>query len=568
MRIALAQMPIQLDSWQKNIDQIEASIQAALCLNAELIIFPELSLQGYIPRDYLYQSDYQVMAQNMLEACRKRTRHYPIYVIFGSIAVQPNSSRLYNAAHLMFKGEILHTHHKQHLPSHGVFDEHRYFSTQVKSATVSSCYILPNGQRIGMAICEDIWHTPVQQTEDLDILCVLNASPFDYTKHPQRLEKAAQALSYAKHVAYVNWTGSVDECLFDGQSFVMRHDHKILLQAPAFAQGVYVVDTAISSSIYNTMWQAQTQKPSPEQVLALAEMMPTCVAGIVQGIRDYVKSSGATGVVLGLSGGIDSAVVASLAVQALGAKNVHTVMMPTKYTADISHMDAHTMAQNFGVGYDICPIQALVTEYADQLMPHLGEIKSITHQNIQARIRGQILMAYSNQKNALLLTTGNKSELAMGYCTLYGDMAGGFAPLKDVYKTQVYALARYINAQAEKKGQIAPPIPWRVIERPPSAELADNQKDEDSLGSYAVLDRILYAYIEEKCSLEKLAQTFGADTVMPIIKKLHQNEYKRQQSAIGPKISPCAFGLDWRYPVMQTITQDVHTYFSAISSCS
>jgi NAD+ synthase (glutamine-hydrolysing) len=492
----------------------------------ELIIFPELAITGYPPEDLLLRPEFFDQVQKALLTIQRHTS--TCHVIVGHPWVEDGDC--YNAASVLHQNKVLTRYFKQHLPNEGVFDEKRYFKPGPNTPSI----ITINTFNIGICICEDIWHPgPVEQVIDAkaQILVCLNASPFEVNK-----EFAREALihRYAKQglwVAYVNLVGGQDELVFDGQSLVMDSQGHLLVRAPAFKEHIQTViypSNPLSTSI--------TPRLNAEALIYEA---------LCCGLRDYVYKNGFSGILLGLSGGIDSALTLAIAVDALGASNVCAVMMPSRYTASISNEDALLQLKYLNVTqHHTLPIEPTFETLLATLEPEFkGTTPDITEENMQARIRGILLMALSNKTGKLVLSTSNKSEVAVGYSTLYGDMCGGFCVLKDVLKTSVYRLARYRNT-------ISLVIPARVIDRAPSAELAENQTDQDNLPDYATLDGIIIAYVERKLSAtEIIAEGYDPMTVDRVLKLISRNEYKRRQSAPGVKISSCAFGKDWRYPL-------------------
>jgi NAD+ synthase (glutamine-hydrolysing) len=491
----------------------------------DVIIFPELALTGYPPEDLLFRKELLTQVDDALKTIQKISLN--CHVIIGHPCVEDD--KLYNSASVITSGCRVALYHKQHLPNYGVFDEHRYFSP----GHATPCLFTIKNHQIGLCICEDIWQPgPVDQliAAGVDIMVCINASPFDENKY---LLREALLRSHAQRgltILYVNQIGGQDELVFDGQSLALDHNGNICARAPAFVEHLQTV------RIQGTHVQADIAPLLTEEALIYK--------ALVCGLRDYVEKNNVKGVLLGLSGGIDSALTLSIAVDALGPSRVHAVLMPSRYTATMSVDDAKQQAETMQVTYSTLPIEPAFKTLLTTLAPSFkGSPPDITEENLQARIRGLLLMALSNKTGNMLLTTSNKSETAVGYSTLYGDMAGGFAVLKDVLKTTVYDLAHYRNS-------LTPVIPSRVITRPPSAELAANQTDQDSLPDYAVLDAIISGYMNDNLSAEEMIQRgFNAQDVSKVIKLIRRNEYKRHQAAPGVKISSCAFGRDWRYPI-------------------
>ena len=530
LRIAFAQHNFLVGDIVKNTAKVRHLAQQAQVQDCDVVVFPELCLTGYPPEDLLLRSSLALRIEHALQSL---TDIRDIVLVLGY--PKRIDGQLFNMAGAWLNGECLVEYAKQKLPNYQVFDERRYFEHGTHAATFDY-----KGHRIGLNICEDIWHPePVAQAKALGagLLVCLNASPFHLNKQQQRLalvQHRAQANNLA--IAYVNLVGGQDELVFDGGSVAVNSDGVVAYEAPLFEEQLAILD-------FDNKQQFNTQQ---QRVPKLSEEAAAYQA-LVLGVRDYVSKSGFKGVVLGLSGGIDSALVLAIAVDALGASNVNAVMMPYHYTSQMSLEDAAAEAKILGVNYSIIEIASAVESFSQLLAPAFsGLSKDKTEENLQARSRGVLLMALSNKNGWLVLTTGNKSEMAVGYATLYGDMAGGFDVLKDVPKTLVFRLAEYRNRLA---GHAV--IPQRVIDRPPSAELAPDQKDEDSLPPYAILDAILALYIEHDQSAEAIiAQGFERDVVYKVLRMVDFNEYKRRQAAIGPRITQRGFGRDRRYPLV------------------
>ncbi|WP_133128203.1 NAD+ synthase [Legionella nagasakiensis] len=491
----------------------------------DIIVFPELAITGYPPEDLLFRHELYKRVEQALQAIQEKTNH--CYVVIGHPSLENNNR--FNAASILYKKMRISTYHKQMLPNYGVFDEERYFI----AGEAKPCVFTVKGYRLGLCICEDLWQTgPVEQLiqAKTDVMICINASPFDYEKYMQRELLLRHYAQQGLSIIYVNQVGGQDELLFDGQSVAMNREGQVIGRAPAFLE------------------QLQSVKLQGKQldgtITPLLAQEALIYQALVCGLRDYVEKNGFPGVLLGLSGGIDSALTLAIAVDALGAARVHAVMMPSRYTASISSKDALQQLNVLQVEHTTLSIEpafnTLLTTLASSF---IGLPPDVTEENIQARIRGLLLMALSNKTGKMVVTTSNKSEAAVGYATLYGDMVGGFSILKDVLKTQVYALARYRNS-------ISPVIPERVLTRPPSAELAENQTDQDTLPDYEILDGIITYYMEYNLSAEEIsARGYPLDMVQHVLKLITRNEYKRRQSAPGIKISSCAFGRDWRYPI-------------------
>ncbi len=494
----------------------------------DLIVFPELVLTGYPPEDLLLRPECMIRVEKALQDICAVTQE--TYAVIGHPL--EDSGALFNALSIIHQGQIQVIYKKQHLPNAGVFDEKRYFEPGPEIA----CILTIKDHTIGFCICEDIWKKgPIEQVvaANADILVCINASPFEIDKFEQRQALLKAHIPHQLCFVYVNLVGGQDELVFDGRSFVLDHQAKIQAEAPAFVehlQTVHIQKQTIQSSI---------AKPLEEHALIYQ--------ALCTGLAEYINKNHFPGVLFGLSGGIDSALTLAIAVDALGPERVHTLALPSRYTSNTSTEDIEKLIQmQPGVTHHTLLIEPGFEALLDTLTPHLENqtVPEITQQNLQARLRGMILMAFSNSNHKLVLSTSNKSESAVGYTTLYGDMCGGFAPIKDVPKTLVYALAKYRNAQS-------PVIPERVITRAPSAELAPNQTDQDTLPAYPELDAIIAYYMNEKLSTEDIiAKGHKSSVVEQVIRLIKRNEYKRRQAAVGTKISKRAFGRDWRYPIV------------------
>jgi len=531
LRLVMAQVDLRVGDVPGNVSRvIDCAVQARDELNADLIIFPELTLTGYPPEDLLLRPALHDMVAEGLE--RLCTEVRGIHLLVG----HPEQTRQghYNSASLICDGRIVACCRKHHLPNYSVFDERRYFVPGD-----GFCVTEVAGVHIGVTICEDIWAPePARAAVDAgaQLLVNLNASPFHTGKSNERESVVAERVGETGcPVVYVNLVGGQDELVFDGESFVLDRHSATVVRAPACEEGLYPVDFEKGAEGIEVL---------PGKISARIEDVAGIYQVLVLGVRDYIEKNGFRGAIIGLSGGIDSALTLAIAVDAIGADRVQAVMMPSRYTADISLEDARTEAVTLGVAYQEIPIEPPFNSFLDVLSDvFAGTQRDTTEENIQARCRGVILMALSNKQGRILLTTGNKSELSVGYATLYGDMAGGFAPIKDVPKGLVYRLSEYRNS-------IAPVIPQRVIERPPSAELAPDQKDEDSLPPYELLDPVLEGYIEQDMSVRELiALGFEAEMVRHVATLVDRNEYKRRQAPPGVRISKRAFGRDRRYPI-------------------
>ncbi|QEK35068.1 NAD+ synthase [Acinetobacter johnsonii] len=530
-KIALAQFSPHIGNLEANAQKMLEQANEAKKQNADLIIFPELSSIGYPAEDLLLRPSLTKRTQQVFEQLKTVK---DIVMVFGFVN-QTEDGQRYNAAAVMKDGQVLGVYNKQNLPNYSVFDEKRYFTEGHQHLVFE--YL---GHKFGVLICEDVWSlSTVQQLAQLNVetALVLNASPYEVGKPQHRIETmSALAKQMNLNLVYANQVGGQDDLIFDGTSFVIAKNGSVVLQAESFKESLYFAE-------YEAEQQAFKANALPPALDTMAEIYQS----LVMATRDYVQRSGFPGVILGLSGGIDSALTLAIAADAIGADKVQAVMMPYTYTAQISVEDAAEQAKSMGVTFGIAEINPIVNSFMQTLYPFFGNSPAdATEENLQARARGTLLMGLSNKFGNLVLSTGNKSELAVGYCTLYGDMVGGFAVLKDVYKTIVFELAKYRNSISDK-----PVIPERVITRPPSAELRPDQKDQDSLPPYDVLDAILYAYIEEDMSQDDIiAKGFDAEVVAKVIRLVDFNEYKRRQGAIGPRISSRAFSRERRYPIM------------------
>lgn len=532
LKIALAQVNLIVGDIKANSAKIiQSALYARDRLHADLVVFPELSVTGYPPEDLLLRPDFIDQAGRAVSEMAEQIAGIDVVLGFPG----KYQGKLYNSAAVLRDGAILARYRKNALPNYGVFDEKRYFA-----ADDQSCLFTLKDTVIGITICEDIWQSGIlanNKQAGAEIVITLNASPFHAGKiHQREAIVVDQIKALELPLVYVNLVGGQDELIFDGASFVMDQHGDIVFRAEEFNEQISVVEFDTSSSA----------KPIPlkSTYAPLYNEISSEYRALVLGIKDYVTKNGFQGAILGLSGGIDSALVLALAVDALGHDKVEAVLMPSRYTQDMSNEDAVLEAKALGVRYHIIPIEPAVNAFAGMLADvFAGTAKDTTEENIQARCRGVILMAMSNKQGKLLLTTGNKSEMSVGYATLYGDMAGGFAPIKDVPKLLVYRLARYRNS-------LSAVIPERVIIRPPSAELAPDQIDEDSLPPYDILDPILERYVELDQSAEQIiAAGFKREDVARAISLVDRNEYKRRQSPPGIRITPRAFGRDRRYPI-------------------
>jgi NAD+ synthase (glutamine-hydrolysing) len=526
IKIALAQMNPVVGDLEGNADRIAALAVQAAEAGAALLLSPELVLCGYPPEDLALRSDFYEEAARVLAALAARLPAGLTAVVGHPLA---EGEERYNAASVLRDGAIVAVYRKQKLPNHSVFDEVRTFS-----AGGEACVFECAGVRFGINICADIWEPgPAQQARDAgaQILLVPNASPFHMNKQDERFDVArARVAESGLPMIYVNMVGGQDELVFDGASFCLDGAGRITAQFPAFEEGLHIVE--LEDGIARG---AITSFPPLEASVYQA---------LVLGVRDYVAKNKFPGAILGLSGGIDSALTLVVAVDAIGADKVKAIMMPSEFTASMSLEDAEQLAENLGVKYDVQPIKHMFDTFLAELSDEFDDLPfDQTEENIQARIRGVLLMALSNKFGPLVLTTGNKSEMASGYATLYGDMAGGFAVLKDVAKTLVWRLSRYRNSVSEV-------IPERIITRPPSAELRANQCDQDSLPAYEILDAIMERYVEQDMApREIVAAGFAEADVRLVVRLIDRSEYKRRQSPPGIRITPRGFGRDRRYPI-------------------
>lgn len=534
IKIALAQMNCVVGDMQGNAKKILELAQEAHRQGAKLLITPELSITGYPPEDLLFREAFvKLVNQTITQLCQDLAKLVDLNVIVGhpKQGTTPETAHLlFNHASVLKNGSIIATYQKHKLPNNEVFDEVRYFTPGTQP-----CVFDVEGTKVGIVICEDIWHSgPAQQAKmaGAQILAIPNASPFHLDKLSIRDEVTRhQVLATGLPAVYVNLVGGQDELVFDGASFVLNADGQVVHYAAQFKEEL-------------TFVEFKDGQPQKTTIAKPSSIQKQIYEALVLGVKDYLVKNGFPGVIIGLSGGVDSALVLAIAVDAMGADKVRAVMMPSKYTADISWIDAREMAEKLGVQYDEISIVPMMESY-DASLDH--EFKGLpvdaTEENIQARIRGTLLMALSNKTGRIVLTTGNKSEMAVGYCTLYGDMAGGFAVIKDVVKTMVYQLCHYRNS-------VSPVIPERIITRAPSAELRADQKDQDSLPAYDILDGILEHYMENDIPIDSLpALGYKKDDVEFVTRLIKINEYKRRQSPIGVRITRRAFGRDWRYPI-------------------
>jgi len=533
LTLVMAQLdPLVGDIPGNTAQAIEAVREARIEHRADVVVFPELFLTGYPPEDLLLRESMETRLEEA-RATMARKVSRDVMVIIGYPGRR--DGRLHNLAGVLYNGEWLGEYAKQALPNYQVFDEQRYFTPGHSPLVIEH-----GGAKLGILVCEDLWDgAPVTQSVEAgaDILITLNASPYHRDKPLERERLfARRAQAAARPLVYLNQIGGQDELVFDGGSLVLDARGEVAVRAPFWEVGLMPVRFTDTQGT----WAPEAGECEP--LLASEESL---YCALVTGLRDYVNKSGFQGVVLGLSGGIDSALSLAIAVDALGPERVQAVMMPYHYTADISKADAAAQAELLGVHYEVMPIAPMVEAFTSTLEESFtGTERDTTEENLQSRCRGVLLMALSNKKGLMVLSTGNKSEMAVGYATLYGDMVGGYNALKDVYKTWVYRLANWRNAQA-------PAIPERVITRPPSAELAHDQVDSDSLPGYDELDAILERYIEGDMSAEAIIDAgFASQDVYRVVKLVDRSEYKRRQAPVGVRVTARGFGRDRRYPIV------------------
>ena len=540
MKISIAQLNFLIGDFEGNTEKILTAVKEAKADKADIICFPELSICGYPPRDFLEFDDFIKQAEKSIKKIAKAAKG--IAIVVGAPTKNPviEGKDLYNSAVFMANGKVQHVQHKTLLPTYDIFDEYRYFEPASEWNVVEY-----KGKKIAITVCEDIWNIgnenpmyrvcPMDEMigQKPDFMLNLSASPFSYKQAKERIHVVkANVKRYGIPMFYVNHAGAQTEIIFDGGSLVVSPDGKVFDELPYFEEGLRSYDLA----------KVTKGKKDNEQE---KDKMTLIHDALVTGVRDYFGKLGFKKAILGLSGGIDSAVVAVLAARALGADNVRVVLMPSQYSSDHSVNDARELAKNLGCQYDIVPIESVYESYMEILKPHFwGRDFNVTEENLQARIRGMFLMAFSNKFGNILLNTSNKSEMAVGYGTLYGDMCGGLSVIGDVYKTEVFELARYMN----KDGEV---IPENTITKPPSAELRPDQKDSDSLPDYDILDEILYLYIEERQGPKELIKRgFDEKLVKRILRLTNINEFKRYQTAPVLRVSPKAFGMGRRMPIV------------------
>lgn len=565
MRIRLVQFNSVVGDVSGNLARMLQAIDDARRDDVDIVTFPEMSLGGYPPEDLLFRPSFLAAMEDAARSLEKASQGL---MVVAGYAVEHRG--LLNVAALMADGQTLIRVPKQHLPNYGVFDEARYFTPGEGGD------VLKWGEwTLGISICEDLWYPDgpylTQARKGANLLINISASPFSRGKSRMRQEMlATRADDAAAYVVWNNLVGAQDELVFDGQSTIFGPDGAVLARARSFAEDVVTLDLDRTPSAHrrwiDPRWrlggiepdtrppvtvpmsapEALTKPPHPGRIEGLPDTVASLYQALVMGLRDYVEKNGFGDVVIGLSGGIDSALTAAIAVDALGHQRVHGVFMPSVITSSESQRDAQQLAENLSIDWREIPIKSIMTQFETELAPHFAKRPAdLTEENLQARIRGTLLMALSNKFGWLVLTTGNKSEMATGYSTLYGDMAGGFSVLKDVLKTEVFRLAQYVNEQAGR-GR----IPANVLVKPPSAELRPDQKDEDSLPPYDILDQILKGYIEDDMTPEQLVR-MGLDSEMVrlAVRLVNRNEYKRRQAPVGIKVTPRAFGRDRRMPI-------------------
>ncbi len=550
LKLCIAQLNFHVGDLDGNVRKIVAAAQQAYADGARLLLTPELSICGYAAEDLFLRPAFIAACDDAVKAVAQALAGLKgMTVVVGhptggdsrtrSVAVQQR----FNAASVLREGRVVATYAKRELPNYQVFDERRYF-TPGDGVCVFEAGEGADTLRVGLLICEDAWfETPARLAKEAgaQVLAVINASPFHVGKGYEREQTMGQrARATGLPLVYAHLVGGQDEVVFEGHSFVLNADGSVAGRAPSFKENLFAARVDIAQSAIKITADIEPERSSEADLWD----------ALVLGVRDYIGKNGFPGVLLGLSGGIDSALVLAVAVDALGPDKVRTVMMPSPYTADISWIDARDMASRVGVRYDEISIVPEFEAFKASLAPHFaGRAEDTTEENIQARIRGTLLMAMSNKFGSIVLTTGNKSEMATGYCTLYGDMAGGFAVIKDLAKTLVFKLARWRNAN-DPYGTGANPIPERIITRPPSAELRPDQTDQDSLPPYEVLDAILERYMENDQSIATIvAAGFERADVEKVTRLIKINEYKRRQAPVGIRVTHRSFGKDWRYPI-------------------
>ncbi|WP_456381540.1 NAD+ synthase [Persephonella sp.] len=564
LRLALSQINCTVGDIEGNSEKIISAIHTAKKHEVDIIAFPELAVTGYPPEDLLLKPSFINKNLQYIEKIARESKD-----IISIVGFVDKVEDIYNAAAVLLNGEIVARYHKNYLPNYGVFDEVRYFQRGNEIVLLNI-----QGYKVGLSICEDIWYPEnpisIQAIEGAELVININASPYHIGKVRDREEMLkVRARDNLISIAYVNLVGGQDELVFDGNSIVVGPDGLVISKGKAFEEDLIICDIDLDAIFRkqlkdNRLRNLRAEYKREERVIEIPlnytikdkiEVVPQRIeldqteaeeiySALVVGLRDYIHKNNFQKVVIGLSGGIDSSLTATIAVDALGKENVKGVLMPSRYTSKESIEDALQLAENLGIETFTIPITDIFDTYIKELEPVFKGLQpDVTEENLQARIRGNILMALSNKFGWIVIATGNKSEMSVGYATLYGDMVGGFAVLKDVYKTRVYELAQYRNS-------ISPVIPQRVLEKPPSAELRPDQKDEDELLPYVILDEIIYLYVEEDMSAEDIAKMgFDRKDVEKVIKMIDRNEYKRRQAPVGIRITPRGFGKDRRMPI-------------------
>lgn len=540
MKIAIAQLNFHIGNFEGNLSKMLSAVETAKAQGADLISFAELATCGYPPRDFLDFDDFIRQAETTVEKLAAAAQG--IAIVVGSVSKNPviEGKDLFNSAYFLENGKVKQVQHKALLPTYDVFDEYRYFEPASDFQIIEF-----KGKRIALTVCEDIWNIgnenplyticPMDELmpQKPDFMLNISASPFAYDHAAERIHVLkANIERYGLPLFYVNHCGAQTELLFDGGSIVMSPDGKVFDELPYFEESIKTYDLA---EVTKGGKHSEQEK----------EKMPLLHDALVMGVQNYFNKLGFKKAILGLSGGIDSAVTAVLATKALGKDNVRVILMPSQFSSNHSVNDARALAENLGIQYDIIPIEDIYHSYLDKLKPHFfGFPFNVTEENIQARIRGMLLMSFSNKFGNILLNTSNKSEMAVGYGTLYGDLCGGLSVIGDVYKTEVFDLARYIN----KDGEV---IPENTITKPPSAELRPDQKDSDSLPEYDILDEILYQYIEKRQGPKEIIEMgFDEKLVRRVLRMVNINEFKRHQTAPVLRVSPKAFGMGRRMPIV------------------
>jgi len=561
LNVTLAQINPVVGNVEGNVERIIA-VSKEKEKDSHIVVFPELAVSGYPPEDLLLRLDFVRECMSGIEKIKEKTRDLSCLLVIGTPYYEGD---LYNSLVVLYGGEILGVYHKGRLPNYSVFDELRYFREGEEPLLVEV-----NGHRIGFSICEDIWYPDHLERftalSGAELIVNINASPYHIGKHPFREGFVrARAEDNICFITYVNLVGGQDELVFDGRSMVVDPLGNVIARAKAFEEDLLTVtldtERVRRRRLLDLRWRRASQEIEPAPVRARVDLPEKpyveprlerspedeeeIYSALLLGTRDYVRKNGFKKVVIGLSGGIDSSLTACLATDALGKENVLGVFLPSRFSSEESFEDARELAQNLGIEFHTIPIDEVYTSYYDELVPVFGELEFDTaDENLQARIRANILFYISNKFGHLVLSTSNKSESAVGYTTIYGDMAGGFAPLKDVYKTTIYRLARYRNS-------LSPVIPDRVFSKPPSAELRPGQTDQDTLPPYEILDEILKMYIEENMSVEEIiGRGFEEETVKKVVRMIRKAEYKRRQAPMGIKVTSRAFGKDWRMPIV------------------